>query len=353
MRTVEVRAGRQRYEVLIGSRLLEKLGALARAEGLSGRCAVISDANVAPLFSGKVVESLRAADFTPEQITIPAGESSKSLAQAGALCAQLSATGFDRASFLVSLGGGVVGDLVGFVASIFLRGIPYLSLPTTLLAQVDSCIGGKTGVNSAEGKNLLGTFHHPALVVADTDTLGTLPARIWQEGFAEVIKHGAIADAEFFAQVAQPNDEATSLPDLVARNLEIKAAFVAEDEREENDRRALLNFGHTVGHAIEHAAGYGHFLHGEAISLGMVAAARVSVRQAGLSLGECARLEAALAARQLPVALPGDFPRAKILSALARDKKFRGGRIRFVVLHEIGRASLSEEVTLEDLRAAL
>ncbi len=351
MRSLEIRAGRQRYEVLIGSGLLPGIGLIVRQLFRGPRCAVVTDENVAPLYGEVVCASLREANFQPQLIIVPPGESSKSLGQAGALCEELSAAGLDRSSFLVSLGGGVVGDLAGFVAAIYLRGIPYLSLPTTLLAQVDSCIGGKTGVNSSAGKNLLGAFHHPALVVADLDTLQTLPERIRQEGFAEVIKHGVIHDAELFALVEQ--SEPPDLALLVERNLALKGAIVGADEREQTDVRALLNFGHTVGHAIEHAAGANRMLHGEALSLGLIAAARISVQRAGLSLGDAGRIRAALAAHELPTALPADFPREKISTALARDKKFVNGKIRFVVAHEIGRASVSEEVTAEDVRAAI
>ena len=234
-------------------------------------------------------------------------------------------------------------------------------IPTTLLAQVDSCIGGKTGVNSSAGKNLIGAFHHPALVVADTETLSTLPERIWNEGFAEAIKHGIIRDPGLFEMVArasslEPGDYASwklALPSLIERNIALKAEIVAADEREQNGTRLLLNFGHTIGHAIEYAAGYGNMLHGEAISLGIVAAAHVSACRAGLSSGEVKKIGAALQAHHLPIALPVDFPRARIFEALPRDKKFEGGRIRFVVAHEIGRASISTEVTMEDLRAAV
>ena len=358
---MEIRAGQHRYDALIGAGLLGETGQLVRRCLGGERCAVISDENVAPLFAATVLESLRGAGCAPELITIAAGERSKSFAQAAALCEQLSVLELDRSSFLVSLGGGVVGDLTGFVASIYLRGIPYVSLPTTLLAQVDSCIGGKTGVNSGAGKNLIGSFHHPALVIADTATLRTLPDRIWNEGFAEAIKHGIIRDAALFDQVAQasslrPNDEPNwklALPGLIERNIALKAAIVAADEREQNGIRALLNFGHTIGHAIEHAAGYGNLLHGEAISLGMVAAAQVSVRRAGLSLGEYERIVATLRACQLPTTLPADFPREKIFAALPRDKKFENGRIRFVVAHAIGKAGVSEKITMEDLRAAV
>jgi 3-dehydroquinate synthetase len=245
----------------------------------------------------------------------------------------------------------VVGDLAGFVAAIYLRGIPYVSVPTTLLAQVDSCIGGKTGVNSCAGKNLIGSFHHPALVIADTETLRSLPDRIWHEGFAEVIKHGIIRDAELFDSLAAVDRDHPEA--LVAHNVRIKAAIVVADEREQNDTRSLLNFGHTIGHAIEYAAGYGNMLHGEALSLGIVAATHVSVGRAGLSLGEAGKISAALQAHQLPTLLPPNFPRERIFTALPRDKKFENGRIRFVVAHEIGRASVSTEVTMDDLRAAV
>ena len=348
MKSFEIRAGEHRYDVLIGAGLLGKIGELCHSHFRGLRCALVCDGNVAALFGKVVHDSLQRAGFAPEIITIAPGENAKSMAQASALCDRLGATGLDRSSFLVSLGGGVVGDLAGFVAAIYSRGIPYVSVPTTLLAQVDSSIGGKTGVNSAAGKNLIGCFHHPALVIADTDTLRTLPERIWHEGFAEVIKHGIIRDAELFEEAAQ-----LDLESLVARNVAIKAAIVSADEREQTGERSLLNFGHTIGHAIEHAAGYGTLLHGEAISLGIVAAARISVRRAGLSLGECEQIIAALQAHHLPTSLPSDFPREKIFDALPRDKKFENGRIRFVVAHEIGRASVTEDVTMDDLREAV
>ena len=365
MKSVEVRAGQHRYGALIGSGLLAQIGPLVRRHFSGDRCAVVSDANVARLLGAKVCDRLREAGFRPELITIAAGEGAKSIAQASALCEQLGAAGLDRSSFLVALGGGVLIDLTGFVASIYMRGIPYVSVPTTLLAQVDGCIGGKTGVNSSAGKNLLGSFHHPALVIADIDTLATLPDRIWHEGFAEVIKHGIIRDAELFSMVAQachwqPSDDNPNwklarpkLALLVERSLAIKAAIVAADERERNDIRALLNFGHTIGHAIESAAGYGELLHGEALSLGMIAAAHVSVRRAGLSPRELDEISAALQAHHLPTALPPDFPRAKIFEALPRDKKFVNGRIRFVVAHAIGHASITNEVTMGDLEGAV
>ena len=364
MKSLEIRAGQYCYEALIGAGLLAEIGSLVRRHFPGDRCAVISDANVAPLLGLKICDRLRDAGFRPQLIAIMAGEGAKSIAQVGTLCDQLSAAGLDRSSFLVSLGGGVLGDLTGFVASIYMRGIPYVAVPTTLLAQADACIGGKTGVNSVVGKNLIGTFHHPAFVLIDIDTLETLPDRIWNEGFAELLKHGIIRDAELFTMAARPcdlrpNNEASwelarpKLAFLIERSLAIKAAIVAADERDRNDIRALLNFGHSIGHAIESAAGYGGLLHGEALSLGMMAAAHVSIRRAGLSLREAEQISAALQAHHLPTALASDFPRAKIFDALPLDKKFVNGRIRFVVAHGIGQASIVEDITMEDLRAAV
>jgi 3-dehydroquinate synthase len=312
---------------------------------------LITEANIPRPFVETVGASLQAAGFVVQLCSISGGETAKSMAQANTLCEQMSAAGLDRTSFVVSLGGGVIGDLAGFVAAIFLRGIPYVSIPTTLLAQVDSCVGGKAGVNSKAGKNLIGAFHQPALVLADTETLQTLPERIWNEGFAEAIKHGVIRDADLFHSLAMINRRDPA--EFIARNLRIKAEIVAADERDRTDTRSLLNFGHTIGHAIEYAAGYGNMLHGEAISLGLVAAAQVSVHRAGLSPGEAEQIRAALEAHHLPTKLPSDFARAKIFEALPRDKKFEHGRIRFVVAHTIGRASVSSKVTFDDLRAAV
>jgi 3-dehydroquinate synthase len=351
MRSVQVRAGQQRYEVLIGRGLLGEAGTLIKPILSGARCAVIADANVASLFGEKLSQSLSDAGFAVETIVVDGGESAKSMAKAAELCQRLTELRLDRRSFLLSLGGGVVGDLAGFVAAIYLRGIRYVSLPTTLLAQIDSCVGGKTGVNLSVGKNLIGAFHHPSLVLADTDALQTLPERIWKEGFAEAIKHGIIRDAELFyslGAVDRRDPEA-----FIARNIALKAGIVEADERERNDTRSLLNFGHTIGHAIEYAAGYGNILHGEAISLGILAAAHISIWRAGLSLGEVEKIRATLESQQLPTKLPRDFPRQKIFEALPRDKKFEDGRIRFVVAHAIGRASMCNKVTMPDLEAAI
>jgi 3-dehydroquinate synthase len=351
MRSVQVRAGQQRYEVLIGRGLLAEAGTLIKPILSGARCAVIADANVASLFGEKLSQSLSDAGFAVETIVVDGGESAKSMAKAAELCQRLTELRLDRRSFLLSLGGGVVGDLAGFVAAIYLRGIRYVSLPTTLLAQIDSCVGGKTGVNLSVGKNLIGAFHHPSLVLADTDALQTRPERIWKEGFAEAIKHGIIRDAELFYSLGAVDRRDPAA--FIARNIALKAGIVEADERERNDTRSLLNFGHTIGHAIEYAAGYGNILHGEAISLGILAAAHISIWRAGLSLGEVEKIRATLESQQLPTKLPRDFPRQKIFEALPRDKKFEDGRIRFVVAHAIGRASMCNKVTMPDLEAAI
>lgn len=348
---IRVSAGDKVYEVIVGSGLLGESGELI-GEKLRGRtCAVISDENVAARFADTVFQSLKSAGREPVLIAIPPGEESKTMERAEAICARMIEAGLDRSSFVIALGGGMIGDLAGFVAAIYHRGIPCVQMPTTLLAQVDSSIGGKTAVNTAAGKNLIGAWHQPALVIADVDTLATLPPREFRQGFAEIIKHAVIRDAEMFAKL--PSFDPAELPALIRRNIEIKAAIVAADERETTGERALLNFGHTIGHAIERAGEYREFLHGEAISLGMVAACEISVRKAGLSEAERKEIIRTLEAFQLPVRLPKDFPKEKILSAIRFDKKFAAGQVRFVVIPKIGSARLATDVTMADLEAAV
>ena len=267
-------------------------GADAQASRTAETCAIISDSNVAPLFAERVKKSLVSAGFHPTLITIPAGEKSKTLKQAGAICDRMIAAGLDRQSFVVGLGGGMIGDISGFVAAIYHRGIPHVQIPTTLLAMVDSSIGGKTGVDTRDGKNLIGAFHQPSLVIDDLDVLKTLPRRQFNQGFAEIIKHAIIADAKMFRILQSWKAGASErLPynRLIKRNIQIKSRIVAKDERDRTGQRALLNFGHTVGHAIERAGNYRKFLHGEAVSLGIVAACAISVKRAGLPAGSARR----------------------------------------------------------------
>jgi len=348
---VTVALGPRSYGIKVGAGLLATLGPEALPLPLGKNCAVISDSNVAPLYGARAMESLRNAGFRPVEITIPAGEKSKSLEHTERVCERMIEAGLDRKAWIAALGGGVVGDLAGFVAAIYYRGIPYLQLPTTIVAQVDSAVGGKTGVNAHNGKNLIGAFHQPRLVLADVDTLATLPDREFNEGFAEVIKHGIIRDRTLLDAVASL-DRANLAP-IIQRNIEIKAAIVSADEHESTGQRALLNFGHTIGHAIEAAAGYGTLLHGEAISLGLVAACAISVKKAGLPPAEARQVTTLLHQYHLPTRLPEGLWTESILSALKRDKKFEEGAIRFVLSPRLGEAFVSKDVTLEDIREAL
>ena len=359
MSPLEVRSSSRNYHVHVGTGLLDDLGSRVRELpfGKPGaRCAVITDDRVGALYGERALGSLRAAGFAPGVVTVPAGEASKSLAVCSHVADRLIEAGLDRHGFVVALGGGVVGDLAGFVASIYYRGIPYVQIPTTIVAQVDSSIGGKTGVNTAAGKNLLGSFYAPFLVLADVATLDSLPEREFSEGFAEAIKHGVIRDPELLRRLDTfRRGDADALAWIIRRNLEIKAGIVAADEFERLGLRALLNFGHTVGHAIEQAAGYGRFLHGEAVSLGMVAAGRLSVARAGLPRAEFWRIVALLERFGLPTALPPDFSTRGMLESMARDKKFEAGQIRFVLTPRLGEAFLSGpgEITSVDLADAV
>jgi 3-dehydroquinate synthase len=264
------------------------------------------------------------------------------------------AAGLDRQSFVIGLGGGVIGDISGFVAAIYHRGIPHIQIPTTLLAMVDSSIGGKTGVNTRDGKNLIGAVHQPSLVIDDLDVLKTLPRRQFNQGFAEVIKHAIIADAKMFNQLQSWKEgDPLALQQLVRRNIIIKSKIVAKDERDQTGERALLNFGHTAGHGIERTGDYRKFLHGEALSLGIVAACAISIKRAGLPPRQRDAVVDLLQQFELPTRLPKKFPRNKILSALKFDKKFETGKIRFVVTPQIGAARLSNNVTLDDIREAV
>jgi 3-dehydroquinate synthase len=349
-RTVWVNLKTNPYEVHIGEGLLDQVGEIASKNSLSGHAAIITDRTVADLYADRLHESLRRAGFIVSTHIVERGESSKSLGTAERLCEAFAQSGVDRQSFVVALGGGVIGDLAGFVASIYYRGIPVIQVPTTVMAQVDSSVGGKTGVNLRAGKNLVGAFHQPRVVIADTDTLKTLGRRERNEGFAEVIKYGVIRDVGLLSQLEQ---EIASAPELVERCVKIKASYVVKDEFETTGSRTLLNFGHTLGHAIEAVAGYGALLHGEAVALGMMASLDVSVRRAGLSAEEAKRVESIIRLYELPVQLPDQLSRAAILSTVFADKKFVNGRIRFVVSPRLGEAVLADNIVQADLEAAL
>ncbi|MEM9284158.1 MAG: 3-dehydroquinate synthase [Verrucomicrobiota bacterium] len=343
------------YQVVIGSGLLETCGTLIRRHIASDlkKAVLVTDSNVGPLYAKGVIESCRAEGIETLLIEVPAGEVSKNMEQVTEVCRQMLRSGLDRKSFLIALGGGVIGDLAGFCAAIFQRGIPCIQIPTTIVSQVDSSVGGKTGVNTPEGKNLLGSFHQPELVIADVATLESLPPREYNEGFAEIIKHAAIRDASLLDLLEGELSSRKSRIELITRNVAIKADVVEEDERETKGVRALLNFGHTLGHGIEAAGGYGRFLHGEAISLGLVAATRLSVEHASLPLQEADRIISCLKGYQLPVELDDDIADAEILKAMKRDKKFESGAIRFVLLKATGHAFVSEKITQDHLESSL
>ena len=346
---IKVPLARSPYQVIVGPGLIGNCGHRIAEILNPARCALVTDSNVGPLHAEAVETSLRQAGFEPILITIPAGESSKCFEQTAKLSDAMIAAGLDRSSLLVALGGGVVGDLAGFAAAIYYRGIPCIQMPTTIVAQVDSSVGGKTGINAPGGKNLIGAFHQPLLVIADTDTLRTLPPREFHEGFAEIIKHAAIRDP----QMLEAPSDIDNIAPLIARNVAIKAAIVAEDEFETSGLRALLNFGHTIGHGIENAAGYGRLLHGEAIGLGLVAACRLSVKKSGLPQTAADQILAALARHHLPQNLPADISTNSILTALRKDKKFHAGAIRFVLLRHLGDGFVSDAVSAEDIEQTI
>jgi 3-dehydroquinate synthase len=352
MRTVHVSLGSRSYPIFIGGKILSDLGGHCAALQLGRRCAIISDKNVAPLFAAKAAASLRRAGFEPLLATVPAGESSKSLKMLQSCCDLLASHRLERKSFIVALGGGVVGDLAGFVAAAYLRGIAFVQAPTTLLAQVDSSVGGKVGVNLAAGKNLVGAFHQPRLVLCDLATLRTLPPREFRAGLAEVIKYGIICDQALFARLERDlplllRRDGDVLAEVVARCCEIKADVVRQDETE-TGVRAILNFGHTIGHAIEAIAGYGKFLHGEAISIGQVAAAKLSVLATGLPAEEAARIETLFMRAGLPTAIKLSARRGTaLIEAMRLDKKVSDGQIRFVLARRIGQVEPGRQIPPE------
>ncbi len=351
---VFVNLGPRSYLVQVGRDLLKTLGEEVHQK-LPDRvkCAVVTDSNVGPLYAETVIQSLRAVGKEPHLITVPAGESSKSLSCSESVLGEMVRFGLDRKSFLVALGGGVIGDLGGFCASIYQRGIPYVQVPTTVLSQVDSSVGGKTGVNLPDAKNMVGCFHQPVHVIADLDTLNSLPKREWNEGFAEIIKHACIRDASMFTAIQDVAEGNGDIVGLIRRNIAIKAAIVEADEYETIGTRALLNFGHTLGHAIEAAAGYGKLLHGEAISLGLRAAAWLSTQIADLTAEDYEHVVALLKLFDLPVRLPDDFDTETLMRIARMDKKFENGKIRFVLLRKIGDAYVSKDVLEGHLKQAL
>lgn len=347
---VTVDLGDRSYPIHIGAGLLGRLDAYCKDLELGLACMVVSDSQVDPLY-GACSELLENEGFSVVRAVVPAGEASKVQDQVNDLYLQALEGGLDRHSFIIALGGGVVGDLAGFVAASYLRGIKYVQAPTSLLAMVDSAIGGKTGINLPQGKNLIGAFHQPSLVVIDTKTLSTLPAPEYAAGLAEVVKYGVIRDADLFSELEEKadgvlaRDEAVMEP-IIASCCEIKADVVGLDEREEG-LRSILNFGHTVGHAIEQASGYGRYLHGEAISIGMNFAGQLSARERGFPQKEHDRLVALLTRLGLPVKI-SDLAWDDVRAAMSVDKKSLDRTPRFVLADRLGIVAFGCEVA-EDI----
>ena len=352
---IHVNLGSRSYDVIVGDGTLDLLGEALVARNLPKRVAVFTNKDIGKHHLKPVMKSLAAAGLHAEAFLMPATEKDgKSMKAVEKACRDMVKAGFDRKTTVVALGGGVIGDAAGFVAAIYQRGVPFVQIPTTVLSMVDSSVGGKTGVNLVpEAKNVIGAFHQPRLVIADIKTLKTLPKREWNSGFAEIIKHAAIRDAKMFEEIEKVASRKGDLAALIARNVAIKASIVEVDEHETSGMRALLNFGHTIGHGIEAAAGYGKLLHGEAISLGIVAAARLSVHESGLEQAEADRISEMLARFELPVRLPKTLRTAAILKHLMHDKKFDEGRPRFVLLRDLGDSFVSQQITLGQIRGAI
>jgi 3-dehydroquinate synthase len=352
------------YDVLVGSNLLDDLPARLQSLGLGGALWLISDAAVYPHYGPALEGALRAAGYRVASHAVPSGEASKDLAVASQLYDWMIGGGVERRDAVLALGGGVVGDLAGFVAATVLRGIALIQLPTTLLAMVDSALGGKTGVNHPLGKNLIGAFHQPRLVLSDVDTLATLPPRELCAGWAEVIKHAVIRDAGLFqeledckVQIANCSGNAiynlrSTICNLVRRAAKGKVDVVNADERETGERM-LLNYGHTLGHALEALMGYGTLLHGEAVAIGMDLAARLAVRMELWGPESVERQRALLEAYGLPTRIPAGVDPARLLELTLRDKKVRAGRVRWVLPTAIGAAEVRDDVPEELVRGVV
>ncbi len=362
MTHVTLSLGERSYDVYVSNGGLDSVGYIVTRLRMSGRAALVTDSNVCPLYAERVRRSLEEAGYSTSLHVFEAGEARKNLHTVETLVGEMVAAGHDRTSFVVALGGGVVGDMAGFIASIYYRGIPFIQVPTTVMAQVDSSVGGKTAVDIAAGKNLIGAFHQPRVVVVDPMTLVTLDDRVLREGMAEMVKHAAIQDPRMLLTLRELAEEIPlgfrlstleRLPRIIADNISVKARLVEADERETAGLRAFLNFGHTIGHGIEASLPYGDMLHGEAVALGMRAALFLSRRYAELPASAERDLLDTLRALELPLTLPEGVDVETVLARTASDKKFAAGAIRFVLLNRLGCPVISEAITQQDLRDAL
>lgn len=356
METIRVNLEKRSYDIQIRIAGMAGIGSWAAEFPVESKILVVADENTACLFGTQATDSLRQAGFTVTLAVVPAGEASKSLSQADVIYARAIVAGLDRNCPILALGGGVVGDLAGFVAATYLRGVPFLQVPTTLLSQVDSSVGGKVAVNHHLGKNLIGAFYQPMGVLIDPETLRSLPPREFASGMAEVIKYGLIFDAAFFAMLSESAASVQArdpqqLSGIVAACCRMKAAVVERDEQDLGERM-LLNFGHTAGHAIETAGEFRRFTHGEAVALGMLVAGRLSELVGQLPQGSINRIRRILADYGLQVAASGlDGP--ELIAHMETDKKRADGQLRWVLLEQIGRASLSSGIDRESVEKAL
>lgn len=354
-RTVEVSLGERSYGIDIGVGMLEQLGQTVRAAAPARRAAIISDESVARLHGLKAIGALEQVGYQVHLLTFPPGDASKCLAQAGKLYDGLAAAGIERSSPIITLGGGVSGDLGGFVAATWLRGVPFIQVPTTLEADVDASVGGKVAVNHASGKNMIGAFYQPRRVVIDVACLATLDRRDLAAGLGESVKHGLIRDADFFAwheanaEGILACDEQTMVT-LIERNVQIKAAVVAADERESH-LRAILNFGHTFGHAVESEMRY-QWRHGECVAVGILCACHVGLARGTIIREEVQRIEGLLTRLGLPTRVPKHIEAQVLLDWMKRDKKVKSGKIQFVLPRSIGQVDIVDDVTEAELRDA-
>jgi len=356
LRTVKVNLGERSYDILVGRGLLNAIG--PRLSGLVKPCkvALVTDEHVSRPYGRTVNRSLERAGFDVISIVLPPGEGTKSLTMLGRLADSFLRHGMDRKSLVVALGGGVIGDLAGFAAATFMRGIAFVQVPTSLLAQVDSSVGGKVAVNRPLGKNMVGAFHQPRAVFIDVNTLKTLPAGEYASGLAELVKHGLIRDAAFFKKLENNAGKlrrrsASFLEEAIARSVAVKARVVEEDEREQG-LRAILNYGHTIGHALEAVTRYRKYRHGEAVAVGMACAGHIALDKGLLDEPSLRRQNALLASLGLPVRARGVNAR-RILDAAKRDKKVVSQQMRFILLDGIGRAVIREDVTDDDILRAI
>jgi 3-dehydroquinate synthase len=358
---VQVALARRAYDIVIGRGLLASLGTRIKALRSGARLALVTDETVARHHLAAAEAALKSAGLDAARIVVPQGEGSKSYATFETVCEAIIAARIERGDLVVALGGGVIGDLAGFAAACVRRGLDFVQVPTTLLAQVDSSVGGKTGINSPQGKNLIGAFHQPVMVIADTALLDTLPSREFRAGYAEVAKYGLIGDAAFFSWLEANWQEVFSggpaREHAIAVCCRAKAGVVARDERESGER-ALLNLGHTFGHALEAACGFsGRLLHGEAVALGMALAFEFSARKGLIAASEAARAGAHLAGVGLPTHLkdiPGATPGVdELMDLIAQDKKVKRGRLTFILVRGIGQAFVENDVDAAEVRAFL